>query len=134
MKLSHSSAYALHALARIARIAAQHPDQLVPSHALAAAEGTPPVFLHQVLKRLAKAGVLRSLQGPGGVYLPARPPRGIILLEVVEAVDAPIRGSTPADFATAKDGLDRRLVRVCQGAAVVVRGRCRAVDQASRPS
>jgi Rrf2 family protein len=123
MKLSVSSAYALHALAHIARLADQHPDQLVPSHAIAAAEGIPPVFLHRVLRRLAKAGVLRAAKGPGGGYLLARPAKAITLLEVIEAVDGPIRGEVPADFATGQDGLDGRLGELCREAAAVVRAR-----------
>jgi DNA-binding IscR family transcriptional regulator len=75
-----------------------------------------------VLGRLVSAGVLQAGAGYGGGYRLARPAMDITLLEVVGAVDGPVRGEVPADFAVAKDGLDRRLARVCSGAAEVVRG------------
>jgi DNA-binding IscR family transcriptional regulator len=76
-----------------------------------------------VLKRLAVARLLRAAKGPAGGYRLALPAKAITLLEVVEAVDGPIRGSVPADFATARDGLDKRLAGVYEGAAELVRGR-----------
>jgi Rrf2 family protein len=120
MKLSHSSAYALHALAHIAKLP---PDRLAPSHVVAQAQGIPEPFLLKVLKPLVSAGLLRSARGLNGGYRLARPAKAITLLEVVEAVDGPVCSSVPADFAPAKDRLDRRLAEVCQQAADLVRQR-----------
>jgi Rrf2 family protein len=120
MKLSRASSYALHALAHAAR---QPPGQVVTSEALAGAAGAPQAFLMRALKRLEFAGILRTARGPGGGYRLARPLEDITLLEVVDAVDGPVRGEVPADFATAGDGLDGRLARVCEGVAELVRGR-----------
>jgi Rrf2 family iron-sulfur cluster assembly transcriptional regulator len=118
MKLSHAASYALHALAHLAR---QPPGRLVTSRAIAAADGVSEALLRQAIVRLAEAGVLISIRGNGGGYRLARPAPDITLLEVVEAVDGPIRGEAPTDFATAQDGLDTRLARVCEGAAAAVR-------------
>jgi Rrf2 family protein len=120
MKLSHAAPHALHALAYIAR---QAPDRPVRSEDIAAAEGIPPTFLHQVLKRLAKAGVLRSVKGHAGGYLLARPLQAVTLLEVIEAVDGPVRGEVPTDYATDGGILDERLREVCREVAGVMRGR-----------
>jgi Rrf2 family protein len=118
MKLSRASDYALHALASITK---QDPDRPVPSHVVAQAQGIPERFLLKVLKPLVSAGLLRSVRGPNGGYRLARPAKDITVLQVIEAVDGPIRGSVPTDYATAKDGLDKRLAQVCQQAAEVVR-------------
>jgi Rrf2 family protein len=120
MKLSCAASYALHALAHLA---GHNRGGLVPGHVLAAAGGIPPRSLSKVLGRLESAGVLQAGAGYGGGYRLARPAPDITLLEVVEAVDGPVRGEVPTDFATAKDGFDKRLARVCEGAAELVRGR-----------
>jgi Rrf2 family protein len=120
MKLSRAACHALHALAYIA---GQPPGPPVTSNAIAATEGTPPGHLKKVLGLLESAGILRSVRGPGGGYLLAGPLQAVTLLEVVEAVDGPVRSEVPTDFATAKDGLDGRLGKVCQGVAELVRAR-----------
>jgi len=42
------------------------------------------------MQRLTKLGLLRSIRGPGGGFLQARPPAQIKLLEVYEAVEGPL--------------------------------------------
>src|SRR5262245_49828672 len=120
MKLTRASSYALGALVHMAR---EKGDTPVASHLIAEAEDSPERFLLKVLKPLVGAGVLRSVKGPHGGYALARPAKEISLLEVVEAVDGPIRGQVPL-FATAKgDVLDRRLQAACDEAAETVRDR-----------
>jgi Rrf2 family protein len=120
MKLSHAAAYALHALAHIA---GEDPDRLVPSYVIAGAEGLPENFLLKVLRPLASAGLLRSVKGPNGGFRLARPAKDITLLEVVEAVDGPIRGEVPLSGTKGAGRLDARLAEVCDEAARVVRER-----------
>jgi Rrf2 family protein len=120
MRLTRASNYALQALAYLLE---QPADRSVASHVVAEARDIPERFLLKVLQPLVTAGVLRSVKGPNGGYRLARPARQITLLEVIEAVDGPIRGAAPA---VGKDGaaaLDRRLQAVCEGAADVVRER-----------
>jgi Rrf2 family protein len=89
MRLTSATAYALRALVHLAG----HGDgRLLASAAVAEAEGLPVKFLPKVLNPLVGAGVLHSARGPGGGYLLARPPKSITLLEVVEAVEGPVRG------------------------------------------
>jgi Rrf2 family protein len=126
MKFTSSSAHALHALAFLAR---QPGDRVVPSHVIAAAAGLPELFLLKVLRPLAAAGVLLSARGPNGGYRLARSAKRVTLLDVVEAVDGPVRGEAPrwaADPGAAR--LDGRLQQVCEAAAKAVRARMRKVS------
>jgi Rrf2 family protein len=99
-------------------------------YALRALEYLPPDFLPKALQPLVRAGLLRSLQGPNGGFWLARPLSQITLLEVVEAVDGPIRGEAPPAQARWA-GFDPRLAAVCQGVADRVRrqlGKVRVSD------
>jgi Rrf2 family protein len=128
MKLSRACGYALRALVYLARRDGAGP---VPAVQIAEAEGLPERFLGKVLKPLVSSQVLLSLRGPNGGYRLARPARGITLLEVVEAVDGPVRGETPRWAAAAGGKLNTRLQRVCEAGAEEVRGRLRKVSLAS---
>jgi Rrf2 family protein len=125
MKFTSSCAYALCALVSLAR---HQGDRLFASHAIAQAEGLPELFLLKVLKRLASAGVLLSVKGIHGGYRLARTAQRITLLDVVEAVDGPVRGEVPRSGADRK--LDARLQQACDAAAEVVRSRLRKVSVA----
>jgi Rrf2 family protein len=135
MKLSRASGYALEALVAIAGQEAGAP---VTSHTIAEERGLPEKFLPKVLLSLVNAKILLSLAGPNGGYRLAKPAADITLLEVIEAVDGPIRGF--AIQLEGKDGqqLDRKVQAVCQKAADQVRGRLQAVSLADlagkRPS
>jgi Rrf2 family protein len=129
MKLSHASAYALHALAHLAGDRAGDP---VVSRHIAQAHGLPGQYLQRSLGALASAGVLRSVKGPNGGYRLARPADKITLLEVVEAVDGPIRGQPPWGDGP-PDVLTERLRAICEDVAAQVRkvlGRVRLSDLA----
>jgi Rrf2 family protein len=120
MKQSRAAGYALHALAYIA---GQPPGRPVVAHAIAAAGGAPRQFLVKALTRLVAADILRTLKGPHGGYRLARPLKVITLLEVIEAVDGPIRGEAPLSGTKGAGRLDARLAEVCDEAAELVRGR-----------
>jgi Rrf2 family protein len=116
MKLSYASAYTLQALIHLA---GQEGNPVVASEHAAAARGIPESFLHKLLRPLVAAGILHSLRGPGGGYRLARPAKAIMLLEVVEAVDGPIRGLVPE--IAGGERLNRRLADVCDAAAEATR-------------
>jgi Rrf2 family protein len=128
MKFSRGIGYALQALLYLAR---EGGGRRVFSHAAARACGIPRKPLLRVLRPLVAAGVLRSLKGRHGGYRLARHAQDITLLEVVEAVDGPIRGDAPP-VAAGKEGaaLARRLQEACDGAAALVRGRLAQVTLA----
>jgi Rrf2 family protein len=128
MRLTNATGYALAALVYLAR----HGDgRLLSASAIAKVEGLPEKFLLKVLKPLVGAGVLHSARGPGGGYLLARPAKGITLLEVMEAVQGPVRGEAPAVGTSAEARrLDVQLQATCEKAAETVRGRLRRVSLA----
>jgi Rrf2 family protein len=122
MKLSLASSYALQALGYMA---AHKGDGPVISRDIAAARGIPERFLLKVLRPLVSAQMLHSLKGPHGGYRLARPATKITLLEVIEAVDGPIRGNAPLsqDHGQRENGLDGQLEAVCGQVADALRKR-----------
>jgi Rrf2 family protein len=133
MRLSLGAYYALQALVHLAKQG--HGAAPVASHVIAAERHVPERFLLKVLKPLVSAQVLLSLKGPNGGYRLARPAAKVTLLEVVEAVDGPIRGQVPLRPAGPDAGLLRRLDQVCGQLAEQVRkglGRVTLADLAAR--
>ncbi len=114
MRLTRASSYALHA---VVHMAAQKPNKPVASHHIAKARGIPERFLLKVLKPLVSARVLHSVKGPNGGYRLARPTADISMLEIVEAVDGPIRGQAPLSQIAGDGQLDRRLETICNQTA-----------------
>ena len=96
MKLTRAAAYAFLACHHLSKQA--DPTKPVPSHLIAADQGIPERFLLKVLKPLVTAGVLASVKGPHGGYRFARPPGKVSMLEIIEAVEGPIRGGVPDDM------------------------------------
>jgi len=118
MKLTRASAYTLKALAYVAR---QKTTDPIPSHVMAAeARGIPELFLLKCLLRATSAGLLRSVKGPNGGYVLARPAREISMLEIVEAVDGPIRGQAPLTD-EGNGALNNKLEKICKDSADQVR-------------
>jgi Rrf2 family protein len=118
MQLSHIAAYAVRALIHLH---GAEPGKLVPTRTIARAEGMPEQFLCRVIGALVRAGLVRSLKGLHGGFRLARPAKDITLLEVVEAVDGPVRGVAPQAVTKGDGQLDRRLQRECDRAADIVR-------------
>lgn len=117
MKLTRASSYALHAVAYMAQ---QKNNRPVASHHIAEARGIPDRFLLKVLKPLVGARVLKSVKGPNGGYELARAPGDISMLEIIEAVDGPIRGNAP--FAEKSNAaLSTKLETICNASAEAVR-------------
>ena len=132
MKLTRASSYALHAVAFMA--AQKSHETPVASHTIAKARGIPERFLLKVLKPLVSAQVLLSIKGPNGGYRLARPANDITMLEVLEAVDGPIRGQAPFSREDPNSPLNRRLDSICNQAASQARkqlGKVRISELAS---
>jgi Rrf2 family protein len=128
MRLTSATLYALRALVYLARHGGKEP---VAGHVIARAEGLSARFLPKALVSLMGAGVLHSARARSGGYRLARPPKSITLLEVVEAVDGPVRGEAPPVGVTPEGRrLDSRLQAVCDKAADVTRERLRRVSLA----
>jgi Rrf2 family protein len=118
MKLTRASSYALHALVHMAT---QKKNDPVASHLIAQARGIPDRFLLKVLKPLVTAQVLQSVKGPNGGYRLARPANEISMLEVLEAVDGPIRGTAPFNLTEKDSNLRKRLDEICTQSAEQIR-------------
>src|SRR5579885_1614945 len=118
MKLTRASSYALHAVAYMAT--QQKHDRPIASHNIAAARGIPERFLLKVLKPLVSARVLLSIKGPNGGYRLARPASDITMLEILEAVDGPIRGQAPLTD-EGNGTLNTKLENICKQSADQVR-------------
>ena len=118
MRLTRASSYALHALVYMA---AQKHNRPVPSHIVAQARGIPERFLLKVLKPLVSARVLASVKGPNGGYRLSRPPSRVSMLEIVEAVDGPIRGHSPLSEEESNSPLNRKLEAICKQGAEQIR-------------
>lgn len=118
MKLTRASSYALHA---VAHMATQKPqDKPVASHTIAQLRGIPERFLLKVLKPLVSIRVLSSVKGPNGGYRLARNPGDISVLEIIEAVDGPIRGQAP--FTEENNGtVGNKLETICKQSAEAIR-------------
>jgi Rrf2 family protein len=113
MKLTRASSYALQALAYMANQKKAKEDQPIASHKIADERRIPERFLLKVLKPLVSAQILLSIKGPNGGYRLARPANDITMLEVVEAVDGPIRGAAPINPRETDARLHGRLDQVC---------------------
>ena len=59
----------------------------VPLNEVSRRQGISLSYLEQLFLRLRRAQLVRSIRGPGGGYMLARPPERITIAEVIEAVD-----------------------------------------------
>jgi Rrf2 family protein len=121
MRLTRASSYALHAVDYL--VAQKTTDAPIPSHVIARAEGIPERFLLKALKPLVSAQILVSTMGPNGGFRLARPASAVTLLEVVEAIDGPVRGHSPLSEGDPASSLNRRLEKACVECADSVRAR-----------
>ncbi len=86
LRLTSRIDYGVRALVRLAEIA---PRGVMTAIQLSEAEQIPVQFLEQILVSLRRAGLIRSIRGPGGGYALARPAEEITLLEVFETLEGP---------------------------------------------
>lgn len=87
MKVSTRSDYGLRALIELALHVG---DGHVQSAEIAARQHVPEPYLDQLLTRLRRAGLIRSVRGPQGGHALARGPSDICLREVIEALEGPV--------------------------------------------
>ncbi len=123
MRLSNAAQYAIRALVHMAT---RKDNALLISRAVALEEGIPDLYLMKVLRPLVTRGILRSIKGPNGGYSLARDPKEITLLDILEAVDGPVRGQVPFEGQDAR-ALECRLQAVCDQAAEAARRHFRKV-------
>lgn len=91
MQLTTKSEYALLALIELAERSHGVPVSL---KRIAQERSLPEPFLEQVFTALKGAGIVRAVRGARGGYLLTRPPDELTALDVVEAVEGPVRPTT----------------------------------------
>lgn len=72
-------------------LAGQQPGEMVEAQIIAREVVIPMRFLLKIMPSLIKAGIIRSQRGAGGGYSLARTPGEISLLDILEAIEGPIR-------------------------------------------
>jgi len=88
MQITRQADYAVRAVYYLAKL---EKNERAATSRIAKEQHIPPSFLAKIISQLSIAGLLHTSRGArGGVSL-ARPPEEINLLEVVEAIDGPIR-------------------------------------------
>ncbi|MEJ5240220.1 MAG: Rrf2 family transcriptional regulator [Anaerolineales bacterium] len=88
MQITRQADYAIRAMLYLARAGK---GQRVATSDVAEAQHIPPSFLAKIVSQLSIAGLLHTSRGARGGITLARDPSQITLLEVVEAIDGPIR-------------------------------------------
>ncbi len=97
MKLSTRSTYGLRALVELGLAAGRGP---LSAAAIAKQQVLSAAYLEQLLHRLKKQGVVRSIRGPKGGYLLAKDPEQMSVAEIVQILD----GQTPMPNGDVKNG------------------------------
>lgn len=88
MKVSGSTTYGILAVGYIA----QHQQKgLVLSHDIAKHYNIPLEYLFKIMQQLSRVNILASKRGPRGGFCLARSPSKITLLDIIEAVDGPLK-------------------------------------------
>jgi Rrf2 family iron-sulfur cluster assembly transcriptional regulator len=88
MKLSAKGRYAVMAMADLAGESGGRPIALAD---IAERQEISLSYLEQLFAKLRRAGLVRSVRGPGGGYLLARPAEETRVADIVLAVDEPIQ-------------------------------------------
>ncbi|MFQ6058360.1 MAG: RrF2 family transcriptional regulator [Anaerolineae bacterium] len=107
MRISSRGEYGLRALCDLAQHYGEGP---IPCADIAARQQIPINYLNQLLLTLRRAGFVRSLRGPQGGHLLARPPDQITLSEAIAVLD----GSTaPVDCVSDEVASECKLAALC---------------------
>lgn len=90
MKLSTKGRYAVMAMADLARFGGKKPVSLGE---IAGRQEISLSYLEQLFAKLRKAGIVKSVRGPGGGYHLARDPDDILISDIILSVDEPIKAT-----------------------------------------
>ncbi|WP_343559496.1 Rrf2 family transcriptional regulator [Kiloniella sp. b19] len=88
MKLSTKGRYAVMAMIDLALYAQDNPVALSD---IADRQEISLSYLEQLFAKLRRAGLIRSVRGPGGGYMMARPADEVVITHIFKAVEEPIR-------------------------------------------
>ncbi len=88
MQITRQADYAVRAVLHLSQLGV---GNRAATSKIAKAQHIPPSFLAKIISQLSIAGLLHTSRGARGGVTLARKPEKISLLEVVEAIDGPIR-------------------------------------------
>ena len=94
MKLSTKGRYAVMAMADLGKVEGGKPVALAD---VAERQEISLSYLEQLFGKLRRAGLVKSVRGPGGGYLLSRDPADIRISDVITAVDEPISATRCAN-------------------------------------
>jgi Rrf2 family protein len=97
MKLSTKSTYGLRAMVNIAL---GHGSGAVSVKEISAKEGISGVYLEQLLNKLRRKELVKSVRGPSGGYTLSKKPGGITVKDIVLALEGNI---SPVDCASGRE-------------------------------
>jgi len=87
MEITQETDYAVRCILYLSRCSGETPVMI---ETIAAEMCIPRSFLAKILQKLAKAAIVKSFRGVKGGFQLNRPPSGLNLLHVVEAIEGPI--------------------------------------------
>lgn len=90
MRLSTKGRYAVMAMVDLAKHSSGRPVALAD---IAARQEISLSYLEQLFAKLRRSGLVKSMRGPGGGYLLARPVDATRVSDIILAVDEPIRAT-----------------------------------------
>ncbi len=86
LKISEAASLALHSLV----LMGSDPLEPLTTNRIASLLGVSEAHLSKVLQRLAREGFVKSMRGPKGGFVLAKPGTSITLLEVYESIEGPV--------------------------------------------
>ncbi len=113
MKISRSTGYALIAVGYIAQ---HYKAGAVLASRVSKEYDIPLEYLLKILQQLVRANVLRSKRGPRGGFFLARESKEVNLLEIIEAVDGPLRSHLLLAEQTGNEPFSLKMEKICQQA------------------
>src|SRR5208283_2879041 len=87
LRLSTKGQYGVRAMYEIAR---GYPDQPVTIKEISEKQDVSVTYLEQILNKLRKAGLIKSVRGPGGGYLLSQGPEKISIASIVNELEGPV--------------------------------------------
>jgi Rrf2 family protein len=87
LRLSTKGQYGVRAMYEIAR---GYPETPVTIKEISEKQNVSVAYLEQILNKLRKAGLIRSIKGPGGGYILNRGPENISIASILNELDGPV--------------------------------------------
>src|SRR5208283_3600654 len=87
LRLSTKGQYGVRAMFEIA---CGYPDRPVTIREISERQDVSVAYLEQILNRLRKAGLIKSIKGPGGGYLLSRKPEEISIAAILNELEGPV--------------------------------------------